>query len=151
MSLHTAIRPVCMPLLQIHQAMIADEEYKALKSEHLRRAELITEHQAMDRSACLLARGDPCDGLPEDEAILGTLDLYAVKAVQGEVLIGKRDALRASLHSLRQAWSPWFCPQVVCAPEPAYHVVPSTLYNMSVASGTSNMRHFLWVMDQLCT
>lgn len=116
-----------MPQLQIHQTMIADEEYKALKSEHLRRAKLTTEHQARDRSACLLARGDPCDGLPEDEAILGTLDLYAVKAVQGEVLIGKRDALRASLHSLRQAWSPWSLPQMVCAPGPAYHGPPPIL------------------------
>ena len=103
MSPHTALCPVCVSLLQIHQNMIADEEYKALKSEHRRRAELTPEHQARDRSACLLARADPCDGLPEDEAILGTLDLYAVKAVQGEVLIGTRDLLRASLHSLHHA------------------------------------------------
>ena len=83
--------------------MIADEEYKALKSEHLRRAKLTTEHQARDRSACLLAKADPRDRLPGDEAILGTLDLYAVKAVQGEVLIGTRGVLRASLHSLHYA------------------------------------------------
>lgn len=76
--------------LQIHQTMIAEEEYKALKAERARRAKLTYQHLALDRSVCLLARAQPDDKLPEAEGVVGTLDLYAVSSVQGEVLIGKR-------------------------------------------------------------
>lgn len=73
---------------QIHQTMIAEEEYKALKAEQLRRLQLAGEHQTKDRSICLVARAAAGCDTPEDEGLVGTLDLYAVRAVQGEVLIG---------------------------------------------------------------
>ncbi|DBA74993.1 TPA: hypothetical protein ACH3X1_010336 [Trebouxia sp. C0004] len=76
---------------QIHQTMIAEEEYKALKIEQLRRRQLAGEDQTKDRSICLVARAAAGCDLPEDEGLLGTLDLYAVRSVQGEVLIGNSD------------------------------------------------------------
>jgi len=75
--------------VQIHQTMIAEEEYKALKAEQLRRLQLAREHQTKERSICLVARAAAGCDLPEDEGLVGTLDLYAVRAVQGEVLIGE--------------------------------------------------------------
>lgn len=74
--------------VQIHQTMIAEEEYKALKAEQLRRLQLASEHQTKDRSICLVARAAAGCDTPEDGGVVGTLDLYAVRAVQGEVLIG---------------------------------------------------------------
>lgn len=75
--------------VQIHQTMIADEEHKALKAEQLRRLHLASEHQTKDRSVCLIAKAAAGCDTPEDEGLVGTLDLYAVRAVQGEVLIGE--------------------------------------------------------------
>ena len=78
--------------LQLHQTMIADEEYKALKAERDRRAQQLSQHSTQDRSVCLLAsisrqhKSHAADTDGDDVA--GTLDLYAVKSVQGEVLIG---------------------------------------------------------------
>ncbi len=69
--------------------MIAEDEYKALKAEQLRRLQLASEHQTKDRSICLVARAAAGCDTPEDEGVVGTLDLYAVRAVQGEVLIGE--------------------------------------------------------------
>ena len=79
--------------LQLHQTMIADEEYKALKAECDRRAQQLSQHSTQDRSVCLLAsisrQHNSHAAADADDNVAGTLDLYAVKSVQGEVLIGK--------------------------------------------------------------
>lgn len=80
--------------LQIHQAMIADEEYKALKAEHVRRAKLTHQDLGRDRSVCLLASNHDHKELSDAEGVAGTLDLYAVKSVEGEVLIGTLACLK---------------------------------------------------------
>ena len=83
--------------------MIADEECKALVAEHSRRQQQ-SRHTSLDSSVCLMAvdsavpqdRGpftypyerDDVDSSTKEADVLGTLDLYAVQALQGEVLIG---------------------------------------------------------------
>ena len=74
---------------QIHQTMIADEEYKALKAETAKRASMTAQQSSTDKSACLVALACHQQALSEPEGVLGTLDLYAVRALDGEVLIGK--------------------------------------------------------------
>ena len=69
--------------------MIADEEYKALKAESIKRASMTAEQSTRDRSVCLVATALPRQEVSQPEGVLGTLDLYAVRALDGEVLIGK--------------------------------------------------------------
>ncbi|KAK9918680.1 hypothetical protein WJX75_005914 [Coccomyxa subellipsoidea] len=80
---------------QIHQIMKGDEEFEALKEQRdLRKA-----RQPNENSACLVAVCDTKGYLRESpsdlrlhtvgqEAVLGTLDLYAIRAMPGEILIG---------------------------------------------------------------
>ena len=75
--------------LQIHQTMKADEEYKALKAERAKRASMTEQQLTRHRSACLVALAYPHKGTSQPEGVVGTLDLYAVRALEGEVLIGK--------------------------------------------------------------
>ena len=90
-----------MPTVQIHQIMKSKEEFEALKQQRDTRQQ----RQPAERSACLMAscpstclHGEPASafGLQEcnAELLLGTLDLYAVKAMPGEVLIGEQNAFR---------------------------------------------------------
>ena len=73
--------------MQIHQKMIAEEEFKALKADRLRKSEEDSKQQtSKDRSICLLA--SICTGQQPADDVAGTLDLHAVKSVHGEVLIG---------------------------------------------------------------
>ncbi|KAL3143216.1 hypothetical protein ABBQ38_002070 [Trebouxia sp. C0009 RCD-2024] len=76
---------------QIHQTMIADEEYKALKAESTKRASMTAEQSTTNRSVCLVALALPHQEVSQPEGVLGTLDLYAVRALDGEVLIGNSD------------------------------------------------------------
>lgn len=101
--------------------MIAEEEYKALKTEQDRRGQE-RQDSSQERAVCLLAVQHPGTAgsqeqslqaiatpelqtgnggssrrdsrkLSDDHArpdVLGTLDLYAVRALHGEVLIGKQ-------------------------------------------------------------
>lgn len=69
--------------------MIADEEYKALKAETAKRASSSAQQSSTVRSVCLVALASQQQALSEPEGVLGTLDLYAVRALEGEVLIGK--------------------------------------------------------------
>lgn len=69
--------------------MIADEEYKALKAESTKRASTTAEQSTTNRSVCLVALALPHQEVSQPEGVLGTLDLYAVRALDGEVLIGK--------------------------------------------------------------
>ena len=98
MSLH-------VPHLQRHQAMKVDEEHRALQQQLAHRRSLSREaagsgRPPAERSACIVAAA-PLGGCGEaarrlhglhgvggDEALVGTLDLYAVRAMSGEVLIG---------------------------------------------------------------
>ena len=83
--------------------MIADEECKALIAEHSRRQQQ-SRHTSQESSVCLMAvdtavsqdhgpftysheRNDR-ESSTQGADVLGTLDLYAVQALQGEVLIG---------------------------------------------------------------
>ena len=72
--------------MQIHQKMIAEEEFKVLKAEYLRNSQDSMQQTSKDRSICLLASVSMKPVEADDVA--GTLDLHAVKSVQGEVLIG---------------------------------------------------------------
>lgn len=76
-------------LVQIHQKMKADEEYKALKAESTKRGSMTAQQLSMNRSVCLVALAHPHQGESQPEGVVGTLDLYAVRALEGEVLIGK--------------------------------------------------------------
>ena len=87
--------------MQIHQIMKSKEEFEALKQQRDTRQQ----RQPAERSACLMAtcpntclQGEPASafGLQECNAglLLGTLDLYAIKAMPGEVLIGEQNAFR---------------------------------------------------------
>ena len=79
--------------------MIADEEYKALKAESIKRASMTAEQSTRDRSVCLVATALPCQEVSQPEGVLGTLDLYAVRALDGEVLIGKFCSLASTCSS----------------------------------------------------
>ena len=81
--------------------MKSKEEFEALKQQRDTRRQ----REPAERSACLMAscssiclRGQPASaaGLQEcnAELLLGTLDLYAVRAMPGEVLIGGHSAFR---------------------------------------------------------
>eukprot|EP00884_Botryococcus_braunii_P008530 jgi/Botrbrau1/17679/Bobra.0166s0103.2 len=79
---------------KLHQMMVAEEELAAMKSLKLKERD----GDGRERYACLVALA-PTDTLlvacPEEllagscTAVVGTLDLMAVRAVPGEVLIGK--------------------------------------------------------------
>ena len=91
---------------EIHQMMIAEEELKALKAARLDRilSASSTSEPSSEKSACLIALcgvedlADPSTVLDErlflsDDGenqlyLAGTLDLHAVRALTGEVLIG---------------------------------------------------------------
>jgi ribosomal protein S18 acetylase RimI-like enzyme len=102
---HAAAAHICTPsptpfMPQIHQLMIAEEELKALKAAALNMA--LDSPNSNERSACLAAMCEAADLGPsqndepklvvEDGGIkrvlVGSLDLYAVRAMPGEVLIG---------------------------------------------------------------
>ncbi|CAL8463977.1 g3512 [Coccomyxa elongata] len=79
---------------KIHQIMKGDEEFAALKEQR----DLREAGQPNQKSACLVAVC-PAESMRDvqdasslqiigDEALLGTLDLYAIRAMPGEVLIG---------------------------------------------------------------
>lgn len=76
---------------QIHQTMIADEEYKALKAESTKRTCMTADQSVTNKSVCLVALALPHQEVAQPEGVLGTLDLYAVRALEGEVLIGNSD------------------------------------------------------------
>ena len=82
-------------LLQIHQTMIADEEYKALKAEKAKRVSAGAQQSGTDKSVCLIAFARHPSAVPTSESVVGTLDLYAVRALDGEVLIGNLGSLYA--------------------------------------------------------
>lgn len=69
--------------------MKADEEYKALKAERTKRISMTEQQLTRHRSACLVALAYPHQVTSQPEGVVGTLDLYAVRALEGEVLIGK--------------------------------------------------------------
>ena len=69
--------------------MKADEEYKALRAESTKRESMTAQQLSMNRSMCLVALAHPHQGQSRPEGVVGTLDLYAVRALEGEVLIGK--------------------------------------------------------------
>lgn len=69
--------------------MKADEEYKALKAENTKRASMTAQQLHTNKSACLVALASSDQAVPQPQGVLGTLDLYAVRALDGEVLIGK--------------------------------------------------------------
>lgn len=69
--------------------MIADEEYKALKAESTKRTCMTADQSVTNKSVCLVALALPHQEVAQPEGVLGTLDLYAVRALEGEVLIGK--------------------------------------------------------------
>ena len=81
--------------------MKSKEEFEALKQQRDTRQQ----REPAERSACLMAscpntclRGEPASAFELQECnaelLLGTLDLYAVKAMPGEVLIGEQNAFR---------------------------------------------------------
>lgn len=94
------------PTQQVHRTMVAEEEYKALKVARLNRKLDGGKPDTRERSACLVAlaaaaglpssQEDPLDerllvgggGSSSSSALVGTLDVHAVKALPGEVLIG---------------------------------------------------------------
>ena len=69
--------------------MKADEEYKALQAESTKRKSMTAQQLSMSRSVCLVALAHPFQGESQPAGVVGTLDLYAVRALEGEVLIGK--------------------------------------------------------------
>lgn len=96
--------------VQIHQIMKSKEEFEALKQQRDTRQQ----RQPAERSACLMVscpstclQGEPASAFELQECnaelLLGTLDLYAVKAMPGEVLIGEKSALRCPVMACR--WS----------------------------------------------
>ncbi len=87
-------------VVQLHQIMKGKEEYAALRQQRDTRAA----KEPAERSACLMAacpstclQGQPASALQLEEVgselLVGTLDLYAVRAMPGEVLIGQKLAL----------------------------------------------------------
>ena len=83
--------------MQLHQIMKGKEEFEALIQQRDTRAA----KEPAERSACLIAacpstclQGQPASAFELEEIgselLLGTLDLYAVKAMPGEVLIGEK-------------------------------------------------------------
>ena len=85
---------------QLHQIVKAKEEFEALQQQRDTRAA----REPAERSACLMAvcpdtcpPGQPAaaSGLEKvgSELLVGTLDLYAVRAMPGEVLIGEKPPL----------------------------------------------------------
>ena len=98
--------------------MIAEEEFKALTAEHNKRQQQ-TGRSSSEQSVCLLAvsgqdtvqqaaysEQQATDQANTQEAelcteadVLGTLDLYAVQALQGEVLIGAQLKKHLSLQT----------------------------------------------------
>lgn len=81
--------------MQIHQIMKFKEEFEALKHQRDMRAD----REPAERSACLMAacpsaclQGQLASAsrLEEikNELLLGTTDLYAIRAMPGEILIG---------------------------------------------------------------
>ena len=89
--------------MQLHQIVKLKEEYAALRQQRDTRAA----REPAERSACLMAacpatclHGQPASAFELEEIgselILGTLDLYAVRAMPGEVLIGEQPAHRGS-------------------------------------------------------
>lgn len=101
LPLLTSPPPLPSPFMpQIHRLMIAEEELKALKAAALNMA--LDSPNSNERSACLAAMCEAADLGPsqndepklvlEDGGIkrvlVGSLDLYAVRAMPGEVLIG---------------------------------------------------------------
>lgn len=101
----------CSHPLQIHQMMIAEEEFKALKAARLNR--ILSENssraegESLEKSACIIALCPACElGLTSQDAegvderlnltddgetwqvLVGTLDLHAVRAMPDELLIG---------------------------------------------------------------
>lgn len=100
---------------QIHQIMVAEEEFKALKTARLQRTlsqqtgsttggNGASREDRKERSACLIALAAPTElATPSTELdenmrltddghtwlyVVGSLDLYAMRALPGEVLIG---------------------------------------------------------------
>lgn len=83
--------------MQLHQIIKAKEEFAALRQQRDTRAA----REPAERSACLMAacprtclHGQPASAFELEEIgselLLGTLDLYAVRAMPGEVLIGEQ-------------------------------------------------------------
>ena len=109
--------------------MIAEEEFKALTAEHNKRQQQ-TDCSSSEQSVCLLALNSPDTmqdpayfpqqagqantqqtQLCKEADVLGTLDLYAVQALQGQVLIGmllrwflQLKDLTAHFHNLQEAF-----------------------------------------------
>lgn len=101
LALSLAVEFACKRALQIHQTMKADEEYKALKAERTHRASMTKQQLTMHRSTCLVALAYSHQVMSQPEGVVGTLDLYAVRALEGEVLIGKlcsSTATKSCLH-----------------------------------------------------
>lgn len=108
--------------------MIAEEEYKALTNEYQKRQQPSFCCSA-ERSVCLLAASTPLSqhhgaiqSQPHDSSsklssqesrqhnaldVLGTLDLYAVQALHGEVLIGMQCLKRSILCTDNVAAQVW--------------------------------------------
>ena len=83
--------------MQLHQIVKSKEEFEALRQQRDTRAA----REPAERSACLMAacpstclQGQPASAFELEEIgselLLGTLDLYAVRAMPGEVLIGEK-------------------------------------------------------------
>ena len=101
------------PSAQIHQLMVAEEEFKLLKSTRMARrlhaansssssagssgSNSSRSEGPRERSACLVAMStDPgvlaasdAKLVVEGQALVGTLDLHAVRAMDGQILIGE--------------------------------------------------------------
>ena len=90
--------------------MKADEEYKALQAESRKREYMTTQQLSRNRSVCLAALPHPHQGESQPEGVVGTLDLYAVRALEGEVLIGKFCSAYVSCYHSRS-----FCSIVISA------------------------------------
>lgn len=78
---------------QRHQLMIAEEEFKALKQQQWARskAEDANERTATLVATCAASLVEDVDErllLPTGDVVVGTCDVYAVRALPGEVLIG---------------------------------------------------------------
>jgi hypothetical protein len=93
LSNHSNIRNTANILcVQLHQLMVAEEELRALQVMREKQRENLPN----EKSACLIAvlSAASIRECPEDlmvdqgEAVVGTLDLHAVRALPGEVLIG---------------------------------------------------------------